>query len=93
VTQDEIRCYATNGLPIGISLLAPSIIPPRVRTICEELGMRVVLLPMGELCEKAGGASRCLVSYARVPDEIAARIPGDNRLDAVAAEIRGDAAG
>ena len=28
--------------------------------------LRVITLPMVELCEKAGGASRCLVSHARV---------------------------
>jgi N-dimethylarginine dimethylaminohydrolase len=93
VTEDEIRCYATNGLPIGVSLLAPSVMPTRVRTVCEELGMRVVLLGMGELCEKAGGASRCLVSHARVPDEVAANIPVECRLATVAAEIRADAKG
>ncbi|MEJ7730725.1 MAG: hypothetical protein WKG00_16095 [Polyangiaceae bacterium] len=89
VSEAEIKSYATNGLPLGFSLLAPSVVPERVRTLCEELGMRVVSLDMGELCEKAGGASRCLVSRARVPDEVAARIPAENRLAAVAAGIRG----
>jgi hypothetical protein len=41
---------------------------------------------MRELCEKAGGASRCLVSHARV-DPARIRIPDENRLDVVAAEI------
>lgn len=88
VSEAEIRSYATNGLPLGFSLLAPSVVPERVRTLCEELGMQVVSLDMGELCEKAGGASRCLVSRARVPDEVVARIPAENRLAAVAACIR-----
>ncbi|MCC6559409.1 MAG: amidinotransferase [Polyangiaceae bacterium] len=86
VSEEEIRCYATNGLPIGNDVLAPGITPDRVRRLLTELGLRVVLLPMRELCEKAGGASRCLVSHARVPPA-AIRIPDENRLDAVAEEI------
>lgn len=67
VTEAEIRCYATNGLPIGTDLLAPHLVPVRVRDALERCGMNIVTLAMHELCEKAGGASRCLVSYARVP--------------------------
>lgn len=66
VSEDEIRSYATNGLPMGRDLLAPHLLPPRVAGLIEGWGMRVVSLPLIELCEKAGGASRCLVSLARV---------------------------
>jgi N-dimethylarginine dimethylaminohydrolase len=68
VTEGEIRSYGTNGLPIGADILAPHLTPPRVQRILGKLGMNVVVLRMEELCEKAGGASRCLVSHARVPD-------------------------
>ncbi len=66
VSLDEIRSYATNGLPIGREVLAPHLTPPRVVELLRSWGLGVVLLPMVELCEKAGGASRCLVSRARV---------------------------
>ena len=66
VTVDEITRYATNGLPIGREVLAPHLTPPRVIGLMRDLGLSVVVLPMIELCEKAGGASRCLVSQARV---------------------------
>lgn len=68
VSEDEIRRYATNGLLVGDDLLAPSVTPERVIDLVTALGVRVVRLPMRELCEKAGGASRCLVSIARVPE-------------------------
>lgn len=66
VTVDEIRSYATNGLPVGREVLAPHLTPPRVVDLMKGWGLEVVILPMTELCEKAGGASRCLVSRARV---------------------------
>jgi N-dimethylarginine dimethylaminohydrolase len=66
VSLDEIRSYATNGLPVGGDVLAPHLTPPRVVERMRAFGLGVVLLPMAELCEKAGGASRCLVSRARV---------------------------
>jgi N-dimethylarginine dimethylaminohydrolase len=66
VSVDEVRSYATNGLPIGHEILAPHLTPPRVLDLLRAFGLGVVVLPMGELCEKAGGASRCLVSHARV---------------------------
>lgn len=89
VTEAEICAYATNGLPVGDTLLAPSIMPARARALIEAQGMRVELLSMTELCEKAGGASRCLVSYARLsPGQV--RIPDENRLAAVAAAIRAE---
>jgi N-dimethylarginine dimethylaminohydrolase len=87
VTEPEIRCYATNGLPIGDAILAPSLLPDRVRALFVALGLKVELFSMTELCEKAGGASRCLVSHARLGAG-RARIPDENRLAAVAAEIR-----
>jgi N-dimethylarginine dimethylaminohydrolase len=66
VSVEEITRYATNGLPIGRDILAPHLTPPRVLGLMRDLGLEVVVLPMIELCEKAGGASRCLVSHARV---------------------------
>jgi N-dimethylarginine dimethylaminohydrolase len=66
VTVDEITRYATNGLPVGREILAPHLTPPRVLGLMRDLGLSVVVLPMVELCEKAGGASRCLVSRAHV---------------------------
>ncbi len=74
VGVDEIRSYATNGLPIGRDVLAPHLTPPRVVSLLRGFGLDVVILPMVELCEKAGGASRCLVSRARV-DEARITIP------------------
>lgn len=89
VTEEEIRSYATNGLPIGDVLLAPSLVPARVVELVRGLGLRVELLAMRELCDKAGGASRCLVSHARV-DPARVRVPPENRLAAVAARIRAE---
>jgi len=66
VTVEEVRAYATNGLPIGKDVLAPHLTPARVQSLIEALGLRVVLLPMHELCEKGGGAARCLVSHAEL---------------------------
>ncbi|WP_338863173.1 dimethylarginine dimethylaminohydrolase family protein [Myxococcus stipitatus] len=90
VTEDEIRRYATNGLPVGRDLLAPSVVPESVRARVAALGMTVVSLDMGELCEKGGGSSRCLVSRAVVEDG-AVRIPDEVRLAAVAKDIEADA--
>lgn len=86
VTEEEIRRYATNGLPIDRDLLAPSLVPERVAQIVTEAGMRVVMLSMRELCEKAGGASRCLVSIASVPDGLV-HVPEDCTLASVRARI------
>lgn len=74
VSVEEIRSYATNGLPIGNDVLAPHLIPARIVDLMKGWGLNVITLPMVELCEKAGGASRCLVSYARV-DEAKITIP------------------
>jgi N-dimethylarginine dimethylaminohydrolase len=90
VTEDEIKRYATNGLPVGRDLLAPSVVPEAVRARVEALGLRVVSLTMRELCEKGGGSSRCLVSRAQV-DAGAVRIPDAHRLVAVAKDIEADA--
>ncbi|NTX02803.1 dimethylarginine dimethylaminohydrolase family protein [Myxococcus sp. CA040A] len=90
VTEDEIRRYATNGLPVGRDLLAPSVVPEAVKARVEALGMGVVSLDMSELCEKGGGSSRCLVSRAWV-DDGAVRIPDEARLSAVAKDIEADA--
>jgi N-dimethylarginine dimethylaminohydrolase len=87
VTEDEIKSYATNGLPIGNTLLAPSLVPARVRDLVSSLGMTVELLAMDELCGKAGGASRCLVCH--VPNPPSGLTIGDeHRLARFASEIR-----
>jgi arginine dihydrolase len=89
VAMEEIRCYATNGLPLGREVLAPTVLPERVRTLLEALGMRVTTLTLRELCEKGGGASRCLVSHARLePGSFI--VPEENRLAAVAARIEAE---
>ncbi|MBK7583726.1 MAG: amidinotransferase [Myxococcales bacterium] len=81
VTEEEIRSYATNGLPVGKTWLAPSVVPERVKARVAQLGMKVETLEMAELCEKAGGASRCLVCHA--PEMHAAlHIPEENTLAA-----------
>jgi N-dimethylarginine dimethylaminohydrolase len=74
VSVDEIRSYATNGLPIGADVLAPHLVPARITDLMKSFHLRVITLSMTELCEKAGGASRCLVSHARV-DEAKITIP------------------
>ncbi len=76
VTVEEIRSYATNGLPVGDDVLAPHLTPARVVGLMRSWGLNVVLLSMVELCEKAGGASRCLVSRARL-DEARLTIPAE----------------
>ena len=95
VTEEEIRSYATNGLPMGGDVLAPHLTPLRVQALLRSLGLRVVLLPMAELCEKAGGASRCLVSRStldgdrvRIPDALDYRV----RRPELAARLRAAAA-
>jgi N-dimethylarginine dimethylaminohydrolase len=85
VTEQEIRSYATNGLPVGRSLLAPSLAPARVLGWLEQQGMEVVRLHLDELCGKAGGASRCLVSVA----DVVARVPEAYTLSAAARGIEG----
>lgn len=75
ISEEEAKAYATNALPVASRLLAPSIAPERVMRELESRGMTIVALPMRELCEKAGGASRCLV--CRVPASIATQLrPG-----------------
>lgn len=85
ITIDEATCYATNALPIGATLIAPTLAPERVLDAATALGARVVRLDMRELCEKAGGASRCLV--CRVPAAIGRQlaIPESATVAAVAA--------
>lgn len=86
VTEAEIRDYATNALPIGRELLAPSLFPDRVRRLVEKLDMKVTPFRLTELCDKGGGAARCLVSYARLPaDKVT--LPEEHRLDAVARSL------
>lgn len=86
VSEEEIRSYATNGLPVGRDLLAPSCIPARVADLVQQVGMRVIPLALGELCEKGGGASRCLVAWAKLPDG-AVRLPERHTLAAAAREL------
>jgi N-dimethylarginine dimethylaminohydrolase len=86
VSEGEIRSYATNGLPIGREVLAPHLLPRRVRGLIEQAGLSVVELSMVELCEKAGGASRCLVSWARV-DERRVSVPPEHDYRARRAEL------
>ncbi|MEZ4302640.1 MAG: hypothetical protein R3B70_47375 [Polyangiaceae bacterium] len=89
VSEGEIRSYATNGLPIGPTLLAPHLIPSRVAALVTSAGMTVEILSLRELCEKAGGASRCLVSHARLPDGLV-HLPEENRLSAIRARIEAE---
>ena len=91
VSEDEIRHYATNGLPVGRAWLTPSVVPARVRALVASLGIDVIELSMTELCEKAGGASRCLVCHAPgIADSIV--IPDAHRLATFAAQIRAETA-
>lgn len=83
VSEDEIRSYATNGLPVGDTWLAPSVVPERVKRLVLDAGMKVVTLEMKELCEKAGGASRCLVCRASAPIQV----PESRRLGKVERDI------
>jgi N-dimethylarginine dimethylaminohydrolase len=87
VSQEEIQCYATNALPIGATLLAPSIFPGRVRRVVEREGMSVAELGMPELCEKAGGGTRCLVcKIENAPESLS--IPSGARLSDWASALR-----
>lgn len=79
ISEEEVKLYATNGLPIGDTLIAPSIVPERVRKLVEKLGMKILELAMPELCEKAGGASRCLV--CRIPGQGTVTVPEAYSLD------------
>jgi N-dimethylarginine dimethylaminohydrolase len=87
VSDEEIQAYATNGLVVGDTVLAPSILPQRVRRLIEKDGLKVAELAMVELCEKAGGASRCLVCVASSVDG-SVELPDDARLPRWAEEIR-----
>ena len=93
ISEEEAKGYATNALPLASRLIAPSIAPARVLGELETRDIRVVSLKMRELCEKAGGASRCLV--CRIPSAIAALLDGDAvaaaalDLDALEADRRG----
>lgn len=91
VAEDEIRSYATNGLPVGKAWLSPSVVPPRVVDLVRGFGMEVELLDMRELCEKAGGASRCLVCVAPGVADLV-RLDAAVRLPATREAILGDSA-
>ena len=85
VTEEEITNYSTNGLCVGQTMIVPSITPSRIVDNFRDWGLRVVVLPMRELCEKAGGASRCLVCHVRLtPEQIARQtIPDQLRFENV----------
>jgi N-dimethylarginine dimethylaminohydrolase len=93
ISLEEAKAYATNALPVGSRLIAPSIAPTRVLDALAERGMTIITLSMRELCEKAGGASRCLV--CRIPASIAATLADANvsemagGLERLAQERRG----
>jgi N-dimethylarginine dimethylaminohydrolase len=87
VSDEEVQAYATNGLVVGDTVLAASILPQRVRRLLERDGMKVAELAMVELCEKAGGAARCLVCVATGLDP-SFQVPEDARLSRWAEEIR-----
>lgn len=81
VTEEEMQAYATNGLVVGDTVLCPSILPQRVRKLIEREGYKVAELGMSELCEKAGGASRCLACvFTDAPSSIV--IPDEHGLAA-----------
>ena len=82
VSCEEMLGFATNLAVLGDTLLAPSILPERVRQLLARDGVHIEDLPMHELCEKAGGAARSLVCH--VPDAgDALVIPDDAPIDAV----------
>ncbi len=86
VSAEESQWYATNGLPIGNTLLAPHCTPARVEKILRAQGVTLERLSMTQLCENAGGAARCLVCVATgVPDDLV--IPDRARLAAWEAEL------
>lgn len=87
VSLDEMRSYATNALPVGDVILAPDIVPERVRRVYARLGYTVERFDMGELCTKAGGASRCLVCRADLP---LLNLPAEHTLAAVRSQILSD---
>ena len=61
---------------------------PRVEQLIAREGLNVKRLPMTELCEKAGGASRCLVCvFNDAPSDLA--IPEAFRLSTVARAMGG----
>lgn len=84
VSSEEIQRFATNLIALGNALLAPSILPSRVRQLLARDGLEIVDVPMPELCEKAGGAARCLVCHVPdAPDTLT--IPDDASIDAALA--------
>lgn len=86
VSEEESRFYATNGLPLRGSLLVPHCTPPRVSKMLRADGIELETLSMVELCEKAGGAARCLVCVVPgLPDGFV--IPERARLAAWEGEL------
>ncbi len=90
VTEEEMRAYATNALPIGKTLLAASSLPEQTRHVLEGLGLELRFLTMNELCDKAGGASRCLVCHVAHPPE-GLVVPPELSLEAARAAIHSSA--
>ena len=86
VPEAHIREYVTNGLPIGRELLAPTITSSEALAPLIARGVEVVRVDLSEMCDKAGGASRCLVSRALI-DLSRHPVPEYATLAAVAAGI------
>ena len=87
ITLAELQGYATNALPIDGTILAPSCLPRRINELFVARGYSVELLDMSELCGKAGGASRCLVSRSSVA---IAKVPHEHTLAYFREEIGKD---
>lgn len=87
VSEEEIHCFATNGVVLGDTVIVASILPKRTKGTLTRLGMKVVEIAMPELCEKAGGGPRCLVCVAEGLSD-AIQIPDAARLAPHAQAIR-----
>jgi len=89
VSEADIREYVTNGLPMARELLAPTVTSPEALAPLTARGVELVRVDLSELCDKAGGASRCLVSRAFI-DLARHPVPDYACLDEVAARIEAD---
>ena len=63
--------------------------PVRAQKLAEREGMHVRLLDMHELCEKAGGASRCLVCHVKNAHHDI-QVPPEHRLERTRDEIQAE---
>jgi N-dimethylarginine dimethylaminohydrolase len=89
VSESQIREYVTNGLPMGRDLLAPTVTSTEALAPLAARGVEVVRVDLSELCDKAGGASRCLVSRATI-DLARHPVPEYATLSVVSAQIDGE---